>query len=166
MSTPPRWDLSNVYPSLEAKELAAAIKEYKAQVASFGKFFDTKLAKAGPKTPISKLAPLAGEAVERANRIYILSGTIVPYIYSFVSTDSHNKLAKKTMWADHQALRRPGGGKIPVLPKYVQSISEDEVVMRNFQGETFVYPQVKTGKPKSKRRERPVMMVSENSSAT
>ncbi len=59
-----------------------------------------------------------------------------------------------------------GGGKIPVLPKYVQSISEDEVVMRNFQGETFVYPQVKTGKPKTKRRERPVMMVSENSTAT
>ncbi|HEY5983644.1 MAG TPA: M3 family oligoendopeptidase [Anaerolineales bacterium] len=103
MSTPPRWDLSNVYPSLESKELAAAIKEYKAQVASFGKFFDTKLAKAGPKTPISKLAPLAGEAVERANRIYILSGTIVPYIYSFVSTDSHNKVAKKTMSEFEQA---------------------------------------------------------------
>jgi len=34
-----------------------------------------------------------------------------------------------------------GGGKIPVLPKYVQSISEDKVVMRNFKGETFVYPQ-------------------------
>jgi lysine 2,3-aminomutase len=37
-----------------------------------------------------------------------------------------------------------GGGKIPVLPKYVQSISDEQVVMRNFEGETFVYPQPRT----------------------
>ncbi len=34
-----------------------------------------------------------------------------------------------------------GGGKIPVLPKYVQTISEEKVVMRNFEGESFTYPQ-------------------------
>ena len=44
-----------------------------------------------------------------------------------------------------------GGGKIPVLPKYVQEINEDQVVMRNFAGETFVYPQVRQ-KPKRKPR--------------
>jgi lysine 2,3-aminomutase len=47
-----------------------------------------------------------------------------------------------------------GGGKIPVLPKYVQEITEDQVVMRNFAGETYVYPQVKQ---KPKRRPRPVI---------
>jgi lysine 2,3-aminomutase len=45
-----------------------------------------------------------------------------------------------------------GGGKIPVLPKYVQAITEDHVVLRNYAGELYVYPQVK-GKPK--RRPRP-----------
>lgn len=45
-----------------------------------------------------------------------------------------------------------GGGKIPVLPKYLQSISDEQVVLRNYAGETFVYPQVK---PKSKRKPRP-----------
>ncbi len=44
-----------------------------------------------------------------------------------------------------------GGGKIPVLPKYLQSISEEQVVLRNYAGELFVYPQVKT-KPKRKPR--------------
>ena len=34
-----------------------------------------------------------------------------------------------------------GGGKIPVLPKYVQTITDEQVVMRNFEGETYVYPQ-------------------------
>ncbi len=45
-----------------------------------------------------------------------------------------------------------GGGKIPVLPKYVQSINDEQVVMRNYAGEIYVYPQAK---PKAKRRPRP-----------
>ena len=44
-----------------------------------------------------------------------------------------------------------GGGKIPVLPKYLQSITDEQVVLRNYAGELFVYPQVKT-KPKRKPR--------------
>ncbi len=33
-----------------------------------------------------------------------------------------------------------GGGKIPILPEYVESISDDEVVLRNYAGEVFRYP--------------------------
>jgi lysine 2,3-aminomutase len=49
-----------------------------------------------------------------------------------------------------------GGGKIPVLPKYVQTVSETEVVMRNYAGEVFTYPQVKE-KKKPKRERRPTI---------
>jgi len=45
-----------------------------------------------------------------------------------------------------------GGGKIPLIPEYVQSISDEKVVLRNYAGELFVYPQVKTPK---RRRSRP-----------
>ena len=34
-----------------------------------------------------------------------------------------------------------GGGKIPLLPEYVESINEDEVVLRNFRGDRYVYRQ-------------------------
>ena len=34
-----------------------------------------------------------------------------------------------------------GGGKIPLLPEYVVSMSDEEVVLRNFRGEQFVYKQ-------------------------
>jgi lysine 2,3-aminomutase len=34
-----------------------------------------------------------------------------------------------------------GGGKIPLLPEYVESITDDEVVMRNYAGERYVYKQ-------------------------
>jgi lysine 2,3-aminomutase len=36
-----------------------------------------------------------------------------------------------------------GGGKIPLLPEYVESMGEDEVVLRNFRGERFVYKQAR-----------------------
>jgi lysine 2,3-aminomutase len=34
-----------------------------------------------------------------------------------------------------------GGGKIPILPDYVESMNEDEVVLKNFRGERYVYRQ-------------------------
>jgi len=50
-----------------------------------------------------------------------------------------------------------GGGKIPLIPEYVQSISEEKVVMRNYAGEIYVYPQVKTQKRKRPRPQPPCL---------
>jgi lysine 2,3-aminomutase len=33
-----------------------------------------------------------------------------------------------------------GGGKIPLLPEYVESITDEEIVLRNYSGEVFRYP--------------------------
>jgi lysine 2,3-aminomutase len=35
-----------------------------------------------------------------------------------------------------------GGGKIPLLPHYIEKLDDKEVVMRNFKGERYTYPQV------------------------
>ncbi len=34
-----------------------------------------------------------------------------------------------------------GGGKVPLLPEYVEQITDDEVVFRNYEGKRFVYKQ-------------------------
>ena len=34
-----------------------------------------------------------------------------------------------------------GGGKVPLLPDYVERFGEDEVVLRNFRGDRYVYRQ-------------------------
>src|SRR5512139_2880002 len=99
----PRWDLSNVYPSLESKEFKAAIDDYKKQVAALERFFKNKLSKADAKTKIQELAPLVGKAIDQINKIQTLSATIVPFIYSYVSTDSRDKLAMKTLSEFEQA---------------------------------------------------------------
>src|SRR5512135_350463 len=99
----PRWDLSNVYPSLESKEFKAAVEDYKKQVAALERFFKNKLSKADAKTKAKDLAPLVGKAIDQINKIQTLSATIVPFIYSYVSTDSHNKVAMKTLSEFEQA---------------------------------------------------------------
>ena len=93
----PRWDLSNVYPSLESKEFQAALTNYKKQVAALEKFFQTKLAKTDAKTKAKELAPLVGKALDQINSIQTLSATIVPFIYSYVTTDSRDKVAMKAL---------------------------------------------------------------------
>ena len=92
----PRWDLSNVYPSLESKEFKAAVDDYKKQVASLEKFFKNKLSKANAKTKAKDIAPMVGKTIEQINKIQTLSATIVPFIESHVTTDSRNKARIET----------------------------------------------------------------------
>ncbi len=42
-----------------------------------------------------------------------------------------------------------GGGKVPLLPEYVEEITEDEVVFRNYEGKRFVYKQPRGPVPAS-----------------
>ena len=98
MSIPaPRWDLTNVYPSLESKEFKTAVDTFKTQVADLGDYFVEVVSKTNANTPPKELGTIVGEVVDRFNAAYTLSGTIEPYIYSFVSTDSHNKTANRAL---------------------------------------------------------------------
>lgn len=46
----------------------------------------------------------------------------------------------------HLVIDAPGGGgKVPLQPEYVESITEDEVVFRNYEGKRFVYKQPREG---------------------
>jgi lysine 2,3-aminomutase len=46
----------------------------------------------------------------------------------------------------HYVIDAPGGGgKIPILPEYVESVTDEEVVLRNYAGEVFRYPLPKNG---------------------
>jgi oligoendopeptidase F len=91
-----RWDLTNVYPTLESKEFKNAIKKYKTLLDEMEVFFK-KASKADSKTDPKKLGKLLGESVDRFNALFELSGTINPYIYSFISTDSRNKTAMRIL---------------------------------------------------------------------
>ncbi len=91
-----RWDMTNVYPSLDSKEFKNAIKKYKSALDEMEVFFK-KASKEDSKTEPKKLGKLLGESVDRFNALFELSGTIQPYIYSFVTTDSRNQEAMRIL---------------------------------------------------------------------
>ena len=91
----PRWDLTNVYPSLESKEFQSAVRKYKKLLGELETFMAEKVTKTNAKTDAKKLGKLLGESVDRFNDIVMLSGTLGAYIGSFVTTDSRNQTAAR-----------------------------------------------------------------------
>jgi lysine 2,3-aminomutase len=54
-----------------------------------------------------------------------------------------------------------GGGKVPINPEYIERITEDEVVFKNYEGETFRYPLKSTPRNPIEGSEKPLVMPSE-----
>jgi len=96
--TPPRWDLTNVYPSLASKEYAADVQKLVALIDEQSAFVNSQLQMLNAQSPLPELAKACGELIERANQILLIGGTLRAYIESFVSTNSYDKeaLAKQS----------------------------------------------------------------------
>jgi pepF/M3 family oligoendopeptidase len=99
MNSLPRWDLTNVYPSLESPEFEAAIADVEQQIDALKVFLATITT-----APVEDATASLAESVERFNRLLALNDTLYHYIYSFVSTDSRNAAARKKMSAFNQLL--------------------------------------------------------------
>ena len=93
----PRWDLTNVYPSLESREFKNAVKEYKDLLGKLERFYKSKISKTNAKTSPKDLGSLLGRAVDQLNATYTLGNTLSSYIYSFISTDSRDKTAMRLL---------------------------------------------------------------------
>ena len=96
-STPPHWDLSNVYPALDSPGFDAALNDLLEQIDFIDKFFADKVSKTAPNAPVNELAEIANALIERFNKSNDLAETLGAYIYSFITTDSYNQLAKKML---------------------------------------------------------------------
>jgi len=100
MSELPHWDLTNIFPSLESEQYAAAVLEVKQQIEGMTSFLSAIIASteaassANSKTDVSDAL---ASSIDRFNTMQNLEHTIQSYIYSFVSTDSRNTLARKKM---------------------------------------------------------------------
>ncbi len=132
MSTPiPRWDLSNVYPSLESPEFEAAIADAKAQIEAMQEYV-SRASRADASTPKAELAALLGEGVDRSNKLWELIGTLWPYISSFVSTNSRDTLAMKK-FSEFQQMMVPAQTLGTQFQSWVGSLAAvlDEVIPLN-----------------------------------
>jgi pepF/M3 family oligoendopeptidase len=96
----PKWDLTNVYPGLASEEFQQAQKEMAVQVEALEKYCEQE--GIDPAAPAKTWAPdelsetVAG-FLEKIADAQALAGTIRAYLNSFISTDSFNEGAKKTL---------------------------------------------------------------------
>ncbi len=95
----PRWNLSNVYPTLESEALKRGLSELKSEVDALDLFLDAyKISRNEPdeqRQDVAKAKQCIDGYLERANSTLRLHSTINAYVASFVSTDSFNTTAKR-----------------------------------------------------------------------
>jgi pepF/M3 family oligoendopeptidase len=99
VDTLPRWDLTNVYPSLDSKEFKAAVVELKSQLDELDKYLEEhrveKTDSGSSEKDPAKLAATIDGLIHRLNEAQTLYRTLNAFIYSFISTDSYNTEAQK-----------------------------------------------------------------------
>ncbi len=93
-STPPRWDLSGVFPGLKSLEFTAAMAQFDRHVGEFERAFDAGVARLQPDASPGELAAFLSDIVDGFNNLGVEGGTLGPYIASFVTTDSHDTDAR------------------------------------------------------------------------
>ena len=95
----PRWDLSNVYPSLDSDSLRKGFAELKSQVDALDVFIeDHKISREtrnGARQSVAETKESVDGFLERANSALRLHSTINAYVGSYVTTDSFNTQAKR-----------------------------------------------------------------------
>jgi pepF/M3 family oligoendopeptidase len=92
---PTRWDLSNIFPGLESEEFKQAFSDTSNVINELVSCFQTKLAPLSPETDPRVLNEALSEYVNTLNDTITHVGKVANYIYSFISTDSYNKLATR-----------------------------------------------------------------------
>lgn len=92
-----RWDLSNIYSALDSKKFKADFAKLVEQIENLEKFFEQKVPQNTPETPTESVAENIALLLTQLNESIELAYTLDAYIYSFISTDSFNQLAKKTL---------------------------------------------------------------------
>ena len=96
MTTPPRWDLSNLYLSLDDPALAADIEAVKQSIQQATKAFETDyLPLLDPATTPEALSLVLNNYVEEANALELKAGKIFAFLGATISTDSFNKAAEQ-----------------------------------------------------------------------
>ena len=96
-TTPPRWDLSNVYPGLDSPALAKDIDWVKETTQSLKELYQEKLVKVHSGSSPERINEAISMLVDRMNALMEKATTVNAYLHSYVATDSFNQQATQLM---------------------------------------------------------------------
>ena len=94
---PTRWDLSNIFPGLESEEFKKAFSETPTLIENLMDYFQQNLSPLTPEEDKNKLNLALAGYIDQFNLTITHVGKVANYIYSFISTDSYNKVATRLM---------------------------------------------------------------------
>ena len=94
-TTPPRWDLSNVYPGLDSKELANDFEWIKTRTNALLQRYEEEFAQLDPSSPPDEINQGLSLMVDEVNALIEKAFTINAYLNSFTTTDSFNQEAAR-----------------------------------------------------------------------
>jgi oligoendopeptidase F len=122
LGTMPHWELSNIYPSLESRELDGAVKDLRTRIKKLDRFLDKeKISREGEiPSSIERTAMLVSEYLQMTNDILALALTIEAFLYGYITTDSFNTLAKR---------------KVSEFERITVKINRQEVLFKGWLGE-------------------------------
>ena len=95
-TTPPRWDLSNVYPGLDSPQFLADIDRRKSMLTDMESLM-TSLESLDANSDAAFVASRINHTLTEIDMLLLLENTLGAYIHSFVSTDSFNKDAMRKL---------------------------------------------------------------------
>ncbi len=99
LGTLPRWDLSNVYPSLDSDQFRKAMSDLSRQVNDLDGYLDehhiSRETSDKSRTTDKAAKPVIDGFVDRANSTVRLYSTLNAFVASYVTTDSFNTTAKR-----------------------------------------------------------------------
>ena len=94
-NTPPRWDLSNVYPGLESPALQKDIEWVKDATESIKKLYQDEFLKIDTSSPKETINRAISTMVDRVNKLMLKASTINAFLHSYIATDSFNQQATR-----------------------------------------------------------------------
>jgi pepF/M3 family oligoendopeptidase len=98
----PHWDMTTVFPSLDAPEFAAGYADTLQSIADLAELFDRQgIALRDPAPLDDATAATAEQAIERYNSVLKQLYTLAAYIRSFITTNSRDETAQ-ARWSELQ----------------------------------------------------------------
>lgn len=94
----PEWDLTTVFPSLDAPEVTAALEDVRRQIGEVGRFFDQHQIRRSSRGDVDDaVVEVFDEVTDRLNRLYEAARTLGSYLHCLVSTDATNDAAQSRL---------------------------------------------------------------------
>ncbi len=93
--TPPRWNLTNIYTSLEDPKFIHDFDQIKTEIEALQAFYSSTILPLDKTARPETLAPVLDSLVERLNTFMLKTDTMGAYLHGLISTDSFDKAAEQ-----------------------------------------------------------------------